>query len=307
MAIHGVAKFQPFSFHVATLAQTYQVARLVGPSLARVKPEWLDMMHRDAGALIHTAVSASATVSLHRRQAQCFPSAPAVALGSANPCRIQASFARSQPRSVAFAVAKFSVVLPINPRFDAKSVFAKEAYQLNPSRPAGICRASHRVARKRIGGPFSCTVLVAPFVIVRHGVCDDAPFSHARFRTESRRRSPVGLDRKRLPADFAEQCDHAPLSTPLEHELASPTMGSGTTGVACINTDRKFIGIEKDATYYAVAQNRMEAAHEGQARQHMDGNRPQRARPDRKRSRDGSANQLTLAPCDGAAAALRGP
>lgn len=35
-------------------------------------------------------------------------------------------------------------------------------------------------------------------------------------------------------------------------------MGSGTTGVACINTDRKFIGIEKDPDIYDIAQNRLE-------------------------------------------------
>jgi site-specific DNA-methyltransferase (adenine-specific) len=35
------------------------------------------------------------------------------------------------------------------------------------------------------------------------------------------------------------------------------TMGSGTTGVACVNTGREFIGIEKDANYFAVAQERI--------------------------------------------------
>ena len=35
------------------------------------------------------------------------------------------------------------------------------------------------------------------------------------------------------------------------------TMGSGTTGVACKLTGRNFIGIEKDANYFAIAQNRI--------------------------------------------------
>lgn len=35
------------------------------------------------------------------------------------------------------------------------------------------------------------------------------------------------------------------------------TMGSGTTGVACKNTNRKFIGIEVDPTYYGVACGRI--------------------------------------------------
>ena len=36
-------------------------------------------------------------------------------------------------------------------------------------------------------------------------------------------------------------------------------MGSGTTGVACMNTNRKFIGIEKDETYFKIAQDRIAA------------------------------------------------
>ena len=35
------------------------------------------------------------------------------------------------------------------------------------------------------------------------------------------------------------------------------TMGSGTTGVACKNTGRKFIGIEKDAGYFEIAKQRL--------------------------------------------------
>lgn len=35
------------------------------------------------------------------------------------------------------------------------------------------------------------------------------------------------------------------------------TMGSGSTGVACINTGRNFIGIEKDAKYFDVATQRI--------------------------------------------------
>jgi site-specific DNA-methyltransferase (adenine-specific) len=38
------------------------------------------------------------------------------------------------------------------------------------------------------------------------------------------------------------------------------TMGSGTTGVAAANTGRRFIGIERDDKYFAVAQKRIEDA-----------------------------------------------
>lgn len=36
------------------------------------------------------------------------------------------------------------------------------------------------------------------------------------------------------------------------------TMGSGTTGVACKNLNRSFIGIELDETYFNIAKNRIE-------------------------------------------------
>jgi len=38
------------------------------------------------------------------------------------------------------------------------------------------------------------------------------------------------------------------------------TMGSGTTGVACINTGRNFIGVERDLEYFIIAQKRIREA-----------------------------------------------
>ena len=40
--------------------------------------------------------------------------------------------------------------------------------------------------------------------------------------------------------------------------ILDPTMGSGSTGVACKNMNRNFIGIEKDPEIYEVAVNRLE-------------------------------------------------
>ena len=45
-----------------------------------------------------------------------------------------------------------------------------------------------------------------------------------------------------------------------DHKQASNTMGSGTTGVACVQSGRKFIGIEKDAKYFDIACNRIRKA-----------------------------------------------
>jgi DNA modification methylase len=41
--------------------------------------------------------------------------------------------------------------------------------------------------------------------------------------------------------------------------ILDPFMGSGTTGVACVRTGRKFIGIEKEERYFDIAAKRIEA------------------------------------------------
>lgn len=40
-------------------------------------------------------------------------------------------------------------------------------------------------------------------------------------------------------------------------------LGSGTTGVACINTNRNFIGIELDQKYFEIAKERIYKAQNG--------------------------------------------
>ena len=44
--------------------------------------------------------------------------------------------------------------------------------------------------------------------------------------------------------------------------VLDPTMGSGTTGVACVNTRRSFIGIEMDENYFNIATKRIVSAQE---------------------------------------------
>jgi DNA modification methylase len=43
--------------------------------------------------------------------------------------------------------------------------------------------------------------------------------------------------------------------------ILDPFMGSGTTGVACVQLQRKFIGIELDETYFDISCKRIEEAH----------------------------------------------
>lgn len=48
--------------------------------------------------------------------------------------------------------------------------------------------------------------------------------------------------------------------TPAEAMVIDPFMGSGTTGVACMQLGRGFIGIEKKHEYFVVAQDRIQKA-----------------------------------------------
>ena len=55
---------------------------------------------------------------------------------------------------------------------------------------------------------------------------------------------------KKLVADFTNPGDI----------ILDPFMGSGTTGVACVQTGRNFIGIEIDPTYFKIAERRIHDA-----------------------------------------------
>ena len=44
----------------------------------------------------------------------------------------------------------------------------------------------------------------------------------------------------------------------MPHSVFDPFMGSGTTGVACVRLGRRFIGIELEPKYYAIAKRRIQ-------------------------------------------------
>ena len=48
--------------------------------------------------------------------------------------------------------------------------------------------------------------------------------------------------------------------TPDGGVVLDPFMGSGTTGIACVNEGRDFIGIEQGEEYFEIAQRRIEHA-----------------------------------------------
>ena len=50
--------------------------------------------------------------------------------------------------------------------------------------------------------------------------------------------------------------------SPDDSTVLDPFMGSGSTGVACVNTGRSFIGMELDPGYFETAKRRIEEAQE---------------------------------------------
>ena len=60
-----------------------------------------------------------------------------------------------------------------------------------------------------------------------------------------------------IPNKLAELC--IKLSTDENDTVLDPFMGSGTTGVACKELGRNFIGIELDKQYFDIAKERIES------------------------------------------------
>lgn len=61
------------------------------------------------------------------------------------------------------------------------------------------------------------------------------------------------------PAPFPLEIPLRCIETTAKQTYADPFMGSGTTGVACVRTGRRFIGIEKEPRYFDIAVKRIEA------------------------------------------------
>jgi site-specific DNA-methyltransferase (adenine-specific) len=73
---------------------------------------------------------------------------------------------------------------------------------------------------------------------------------------------PVRTLCRQHPAEKpGELCEFLLEATTEQHvTILDPFMGSGTTGVACVNLGRKFIGIEIEPRYFEIACKRIEAA-----------------------------------------------
>lgn len=82
-----------------------------------------------------------------------------------------------------------------------------------------------------------------------HGKSDPG-FGHGGMSNEHQTRKPIALMND-LVSLFSQPSD----------VVLDPFMGSGTTGVACVKSGRKFIGIEIDEGYFGIACERIRKAY----------------------------------------------
>jgi site-specific DNA-methyltransferase (adenine-specific) len=113
------------------------------------------------------------------------------------------------------------------------------------------------------GKPFVASTRGVPKILGRTGLKSGPsinrgtryPTSIIRFKADIK--SEMGLHPTQKPVALMEY-----LIRTYSNEgdtVLDNAMGSGTTGIACLNTGRNFIGIESDPSYFAVAERRIAA------------------------------------------------
>jgi modification methylase len=71
---------------------------------------------------------------------------------------------------------------------------------------------------------------------------------------------PMRPEKNEHPAPFPIDLPARVLEATAGKTVLDPFMGSGTTGVACARTGRRFIGIEKDRRWFDLACERIDLA-----------------------------------------------
>lgn len=140
---------------------------------------------------------------------------------------------------------------------------------------AGMDLQATRIWRKqfaRMGIPFVCNTHPRPVFDYEHiWTYRKRNNNKMEFVTNRKltQRAVIG-ENWTSPAGLAKHCASFPIELPLwaisvysanEGDLiCDPFMGSGTTAIACMQTNRNFVGIEINKDYFDDAENRIEEA-----------------------------------------------
>lgn len=130
-------------------------------------------------------------------------------------------------------------------------VFYKKLPTYNPQKTYGHKRKTSKADRAKLNG--ECYGKQAGVTV--YDSTDRYPRSVQVFSTDKQK---VKLHPTQKPVALLEYLIKT-YSNEYETVLDF-TMGSGTTGVACVNTNRNFIGIELDDNYFNIAERRIQEA-----------------------------------------------
>lgn len=125
-------------------------------------------------------------------------------------------------------------------RWPIESLLVWDKEWIGPGGPRGL-RPSYEMVALWVGPGFA---------IKNRGLADIQRFKWASYK-------PNGHPAEKPESLMVWLVEH---STEPGQTVLDPFMGSGTTGVACVQTGRRFIGCEIDPAYYAIAERRIAEA-----------------------------------------------
>ena len=201
------------------------------------------------------ACLARSFISIDCNQSSLKPSFSAIGCDSADPLlRVGAGFVFSlKQRMAGFAAkakARFCFVLANDPRNNFKIFSAMSARE----RLSFYCvHLSGLLAGKCVCWPETFAPFVSSLVVVRHRAIGHVPFAAALLTAKTGFVDTVWLHLERLAAYFTGFSNHV--------AILPRFMGSGTTGVACVQLGRTFTGIERERKYFDIACRRIEKAY----------------------------------------------
>lgn len=127
-------------------------------------------------------------------------------------------------------------------------VFYKNLPTYNPQKTTGHKRKTSKADRSKLNG--DCYGKQEGFTV--YDSTDRYPRSVQVFSTDKQK---VKLHPTQKPVALLEYLIKT--YTNEGETVLDFTMGSGSTGVACVNTNRNFIGIELDENYFNIAESRI--------------------------------------------------
>ena len=135
-------------------------------------------------------------------------------------------------------------------------IFYNKTPTYNPQKSTGHARKVSTAVHKR-----NCkeTDNYGKHGLTSYDSTDRYPKSVWKFATDKQK---CALHPTQKPVKLLEELIKSYSSE--DETVLDNTMGSGSTGVACVNTNRNFIGIELDENYFNIAKNRIENAHKSE-------------------------------------------